>query len=115
MARSSVVSLFLLLLAVGLVVAVAAVAAGRIRGGLEEAPTSRPFHPPLSGRVVPSDVDALRFSSALRGYRMEEVDAALDALRDALAERDAELAELRRRTDELLAERDNEPATGPEA
>jgi DivIVA domain-containing protein len=100
MARSAVVSLVLLLLAVGVVVAVAAIGAGRVRGGLEEAPTSRPFRPVPEGRIVPSDVDALQFTPALRGYRMDEVDAALASLRDALAERDAELAELRRRAAE---------------
>lgn len=114
MARSPVVTLFLLLLAVGLVVAVAAVAAGRIRGGLEDAAPSRPLRPLPEGRIAPSDVDALRFTPALRGYRMDEVDAALARLRDALTERDAELAELRRRGEESAASRDGDPSSEPD-
>jgi DivIVA domain-containing protein len=41
------------------------------------------------------DLDGLRFSSAVRGYRMDEVDAVLDRVRDELAARDAVIAELR--------------------
>lgn len=47
------------------------------------------------GEVAPADVDHIAFSLALRGYRMDEVDEALDRLREALARRDAELAQLR--------------------
>ena len=33
-------------------------------------------------------MDAVRFDTALRGYRVDEVDAHLDALREELAERE---------------------------
>ncbi|MQY16648.1 hypothetical protein SRB5_68500 [Streptomyces sp. RB5] len=41
-----------------------------------------------------ADVDHLRLPLALRGYRMAEVDDALDRLAAELAERDARIAEL---------------------
>lgn len=46
--------------------------------------------------VTPDDVRAVRFSLALRGYRMSEVDAVLARLADELAARDARLAALER-------------------
>lgn len=49
-----------------------------------------------AGPLAPQDVDRARFSVAFRGYRMVEVDAVLDRLRAALAERDARIAELER-------------------
>ncbi len=42
----------------------------------------------------PEDVDRLRFSLGLRGYRMDQVDDVLDRLRDQLAAKDARIAEL---------------------
>jgi len=47
------------------------------------------------GALTPPDVDRARFGLAFRGYRMEEVDAVLDRLRDELAAKDAELSALR--------------------
>ena len=46
--------------------------------------------------MTPDDVADLRFSMGLRGYRMGEVDDALARLRDELAERDTEIAQLRK-------------------
>lgn len=88
-------SLFLLLVAVAAIGGVAAVATGRVRGGLEPPTTSRPYRPLPEGPLSPADVDRLQFSLGLRGYRMDEVDDALERLRDSLVERDAELAALR--------------------
>ncbi len=48
----------------------------------------------LPAAPVPGDVDRLRFSLGLRGYRMDQVDEVLDRLRDELAARDARIAEL---------------------
>ena len=80
-------SLALLLVALAVVGVVAAVAAGAVGGGLS-APTGTSPHRPLpSGRIAPGDLDDLRFSRALRGYRMDEVDAVLARLRAELAER----------------------------
>jgi DivIVA domain-containing protein len=92
-----VVTLLLTLLIMAVVAAVAAVAAGRIAGGMD-APASS-----LPGRGLPEgpvDLDALervRFSPALRGYRMDEVDDVLDRLSDELRRRDEEIAWLRSR------------------
>ena len=48
----------------------------------------------LPGEPAPADVDKLRFSLGLRGYRMDQVDEVLDRLRDALAAKDLRIAEL---------------------
>jgi DivIVA domain-containing protein len=45
-------------------------------------------------RLTSHDVGGLRFRTGLRGYRMDEVDRALDRLRDALHEAEARAAEL---------------------
>ncbi|HZG94184.1 MAG TPA: DivIVA domain-containing protein [Mycobacteriales bacterium] len=49
-------------------------------------PTDRP--------MTSDDVDGLKFSVALRGYRMAEVDDALSRLAHELAERDATIGRL---------------------
>jgi len=88
------VSLVLLLLAVAVVGVVVAVAAGRAPAGMP-APVGTSPHRPLPLReLAPEDLDDVRFSVALRGYRADEVDAVLDRLRTELAERDRRLAEL---------------------
>ena len=48
----------------------------------------------LPGEPAPADVDKLRFSLGLRGYRMDQVDEVLDRLRDELAAKDLRIAEL---------------------
>jgi DivIVA domain-containing protein len=60
--------------------------------------------------LQPEDVTELRFDMALRGYRMAEVDAALERLADELAVRDHRIAELQR----ALAEDVQPVVTGPE-
>jgi DivIVA domain-containing protein len=87
-----------LVVAVVVVGALALVLAGRTGFA---APLSEPVStlppvllPPSPG---PADVERLRFSPGLRGYRMDQVDEALDVLTDALAERDAEIERLRER------------------
>jgi DivIVA domain-containing protein len=42
------------------------------------------------------DIDSIRFSVALRGYRMDQVDQVLDALRTELAAKEALIRELAR-------------------
>ncbi|MGQ7297813.1 DivIVA domain-containing protein [Quadrisphaera sp. KR29] len=87
-------SIVLLLLAVAVVGVVVAVAAGRLPTGMP-APTSSSPHRPLPPRPLePADLDALRFSVVPRGYRMDQVDAALDRLRAELAERERRLEAL---------------------
>ncbi|HEX5534746.1 MAG TPA: DivIVA domain-containing protein [Actinomycetales bacterium] len=94
--------LFLVLVALAVVAGVAAVALGHVRGGLDDPTHTRPYRPLPEGRLEPDDVDDVRFSLALRGYRMEEVDAVLTRLSVALAERDDEVRLLR----DKLAHRD---------
>jgi len=44
--------------------------------------------------VDPQDLATVRFAVVLRGYRMDEVDRVLDDTREALADRDARIADL---------------------
>ena len=84
----------LALVGVVLVVAVLAVASGRLPADpLADAVHTTPDSG-LPPTPVAADVDDVRFDTALRGYRMEDVDVRLEALRDDLAERERELAEL---------------------
>lgn len=73
---------------------VAAVAAGRgdllAEASRDGADTGLPVDRPLQ----PVDVESLRFPMALRGYRMADVDEALDRLAAELAERNDRIAEL---------------------
>lgn len=48
----------------------------------------------LPAAPEPGDVDRLRFSLGLRGYRMDQVDEVLDRLRDELAAKDRRITEL---------------------
>jgi DivIVA domain-containing protein len=89
------VTLLFTLLAMAVVGVVAAVAAGRIRGGLDEPVSSLPYRGLPASPVVPVDLERLRFSPALRGYRMDEVDSVLDRLAEELRRRDEELERLR--------------------
>jgi DivIVA domain-containing protein len=91
------VDLILLLVALAVVGVTAAVAVGRVRGGLDEPVRSRPDSALPAGRLVADDVARARFSVGLRGYRMDEVDAALDRVQHALRERDQEIDALRSR------------------
>ncbi len=92
--------LALLLLAVGLVGVVAAVATGRIRGGLDEPVRGRPDRALPDGPLTGRDIERVRFNLAARGYRMDEVDEALDRLRAELDDRDARIAQLSERVGE---------------
>ena len=98
-------SFFLVFLAVVLVAAVLWAGLGRrarktggaalpalLDGGFDE-PRARWCDRDL--RAAPEDVEQIRFSLGLRGYRMDQVDQVLDELRDQLTARDTELAELR--------------------
>jgi DivIVA domain-containing protein len=95
--HDGVVSFFLVFLAVLLIGAVLWASVGGRTGkqggrplpalldaGLEEPPANLP---PvlLPADAAPQDVDSIRFSLGLRGYRMDQVDQVLDELRDQLA------------------------------
>lgn len=60
--------------------------------GLGPEPPDQPDLGPVDRQISAADVDALRFRLAFRGYRMEDVDAAMRRLADALAAAEAELA-----------------------
>lgn len=62
---------------------------------LADAPPDRADPALPEGPLSPDDVAGVRFSLAVRGYRMAEVDAVLDRLAAELADRDRRLAELR--------------------
>jgi DivIVA domain-containing protein len=89
------VTLFFILFTIALLGAVFALAGGRIAAGFDSPATSIPARALPEGSVGPEDVDSLRFVPALRGYRMDQVDAAMDRLRDELRRHDHELAVLR--------------------
>ncbi len=71
---------------------VAVVAAGR-GGSMAETYDDRPDSVvPADVALGPEDLRRVRFSTALRGYRMSEVDALLDRLAAELAETRVEAA-----------------------
>ncbi|MEU5277228.1 DivIVA domain-containing protein [Streptomyces asoensis] len=89
-----------LFLVIALAVVVAAVTLAVVGGGegtgpLPEAAPER-LHDPLppDRPVDRSDIDHLRFPLAVRGYRMADVDDALNRVAAELAERDARIADL---------------------
>ncbi|WP_063770003.1 DivIVA domain-containing protein [Streptacidiphilus melanogenes] len=86
---------WLILVLMVLVVGAAALAALGAGGSLPEAERDRlaarlPQDRPLSR----TDVDDLRFPMSLRGYRMDEVDDALDRMAAELSEREHRVQEL---------------------
>ena len=121
-------SFFLVFLAIGLVGAVFWVGLGRragrtgngplpvlLDGGFEQPPANLP---PvlLPARAAPEDVDRVRFSLGLRGYRMDQVDQVLDDLRDQLASKQDEIDGLRAELLALQEARATEPGgTAPPA
>ncbi|HET9657062.1 MAG TPA: DivIVA domain-containing protein [Kineosporiaceae bacterium] len=88
-------TLLFTLLTLAVLGVIAAVATGRISGGLEDPSTSLPARALPEGEVTASSLEVVRFSPALRGYRMDEVDAVLDRVAVELARRDRELVQLR--------------------
>ena len=82
------------------VLAVLAVLFGAAVVATREGPILRDVHrdaPDLSlpaGPLRPADVEGVRFTMALRGYRMGEVDAVLERLAAELATRDARISAL---------------------
>ena len=82
------------LLLAGMLFGVAAVSVGNgsplSEGSIDRREPLLPADP-----VAAADVAALRFTMALRGYRMDEVDAVLDRLSTEISVRDAEIGRLR--------------------
>ena len=102
-------TLLFLLLVLAVVGVIAAVAAGRITGGLDAPASSLPARGLPAGPVGASELDAVRFSPALRGYRMHQVDEVMDRLVRELEWRDEELARLRALAGDAAAAHAREP------
>lgn len=81
------------LLAVAVIAVTALVATGRLGGIALAEPVST--RPPLElpETVTSADVDSLSVGTTFYGYASREVDAALDARRDRLAEQERALAD----------------------
>jgi DivIVA domain-containing protein len=109
------VTLLLTLLIMVVIGLVAAVAAGRIGGGLDDPASSLPGRGLPPGRFTLRDVDRVRFSPALRGYRMDEVDDVVDRLVDEVRRLEDEVAALRYRGGEDQSGPDHPAVTHPVA
>jgi DivIVA domain-containing protein len=70
----------MVLLTVAVVAGVVALVSGVVSGGLSEPEHQVPARALPVGPLTGRDVTELRFVQALRGYRMDQVDAAMDAL-----------------------------------
>src|SRR4051794_33755374 len=99
-----------ILLAMAVIAVICGLVTGRIAGGLDDPESSLPFRGLPPADVAPEDLDTVRFSPALRGYRMDQVDQVLDQLTEELRRRDDQIAHLRSLVDQVDAE-----AFGPAA
>jgi DivIVA domain-containing protein len=90
-----VVLLLEVLAVLAVVFGVAVVLTGRGEGLSEEWPDRADTGIPRDRAMTPEDVIGLRFALAFRGYRMSEVDDALDRLAAEIAARDEAIARLR--------------------
>lgn len=88
-------TLIQILIVLAVVAGVAAVAAGVVRGGLEDPATTLPDLLLPEDSLRGPDLTDVRFSLGLRGYRMDEVDEVLDRAAAELAARDEEISRLR--------------------
>jgi DivIVA domain-containing protein len=86
-----------LLVAVVIAVITAAAVLGRVDGSLADATTTMSHVPLPEDPLTPGDLDGLRFDTAMRGYRMSQVDAVIDRLRREIRDLDDELARMRGR------------------
>ena len=91
-----------LFVAVVVAVVTAAAVLGRVDGSLADATTTMSHVPLPDDQLTPDDIDELRFDTAMRGYRMSQVDAVIDRLRREIGDLDDELARARQ-TNSALA------------
>ena len=84
-----------LFVAVVVAVVTAAAVLGRVDGSLADATTTMSHVPLPDDQLTPDDIDALRFDTAMRGYRMSQVDAVIDRLRREIGDLDDELSRAR--------------------
>ena len=79
--------IFFILVALLLVVFFAAVLTGRLTPDpIADPVRSTPHHGLPNGPLRAADVDGVRFDTALRGYRMDQVDDVIDRLQQRVAE-----------------------------
>jgi DivIVA domain-containing protein len=81
-----VIWVFFTVIAVLLVGAVAALVTGRLGYDPMADATSTQGEPALSDGFSSDEISAVRFDTALRGYRMDQVDAVLDRLQARISE-----------------------------
>ena len=84
-----------LFVAVIVAVVTAAAVLGRVDGSLADATTTMSHVPLPEDQLTPADIDELRFDTAMRGYRMSQVDGVIDRLRCEIADLDDELTRVR--------------------
>ena len=85
--------IFFVLLALGAVAVIALLAAGKI-GQINDPVVDRYRQDLPNAPLSCEDVANLRFATAIRGYRMDDVDEALARLTETLRLREAQLAAL---------------------
>ena len=103
-------TLIQVLVVLAVVAAVGAVAAGVVRGELAEPSSTLPDAELPPAPLRGSDLAQVRFSLALRGYRMSQVDEALDRAGAELDARDLQIQRLRAQLDQQPAPLDQQPA-----
>jgi DivIVA domain-containing protein len=94
----------MLVLTIVVVAGVAAVAGGLVGGGLAEPASAVPARSLPDGPLTGPDVASLRFVQGFRGYRMDQVDAAMDQLAAELDRLHGLLAEDSQRRAAMRAE-----------
>ena len=84
-----------LFVAVVVAVVTAAAVLGRVDGSLADATTTMSHILLPDDQLTETDIDELRFDTAMRGYRMSQVDAVIDRLRREIGDLDDELTRVR--------------------
>jgi len=82
---------------IAVIAVVALLAVGRLGELPDVVPDRAPLALPGDRPLVREDVDGVRFSVGMRGYRMDEVDDVLDRLAAEVQLRDARIDELESR------------------
>jgi DivIVA domain-containing protein len=90
-----VIWVFFIAVAVLVVGAFAALVVGRVGYDPMAEATTTQGDPILSADFGAGEISAVRFDTALRGYRMDQVDAVLDRLQTRIAELEAGSDQLR--------------------
>lgn len=115
------IQVFLVLAVLAVVFGVGAFLTGRAEGLSDEPQDLASVGIPRDRAMTADDVASLRFALALRGYRMDEVDDALDRLAAEIAARDELISRLRAdleavaaREDAPVSRWDRPPAWGSE-